>query len=330
MPDPQDLTLPPIAEGEDKSSPLCNRIRNNYRHLRKWAKRTSTDCFRLYDRAIPQYPLIIDFYAGRFCVHYISPSRDKPEPSPELIEEIHRILGSLFNIPEVAINWRTRRKTKQTRQYEKKDTAHEFFTVHEYGIKFKINLKDYLDTGLFLDHRETRQQVAALSKSKRVLNLFAYTCSFSVHAAAAGASYTKSVDMSNTYTAWGKDNFRLNALSLKNNDIVRADCLKFIDDEVWTGTKYDIIIIDPPTVSRSKKMSGLFEIQTDYVTLLSKALLLLNQEGIIFFSTNSRKFKLDETLFKECKIQEITAKTIPWDFHDKTIHRCWKISPARA
>lgn len=321
------LTLPPIAEGEDKTSILGNRIRKNYRHIRKWAKRTATDCFRLYDREIPQYPLIIDFYAGRFCVQFIAPSRDRPQPSQELIEETHKILKSIFNIGDEAIYWRTRIRSKQTRQYEKEDSSKEFFVVYEYGIKFKINLKDYLDTGLFMDHRETRQLVASLSKGKRVLNLFAYTCSFSVQAAATGASYTKSVDMSNTYTAWGKDNFRLNSLSPKNHDIVRADCLTFLDGEIRSGTKYDIIIIDPPTLSRSKKMSGLFEIQKDYVSLISKALALLNKEGLIIFSTNSRKFKFDETLFNNCKIQELTSKTIPWDFHDKKIHRTWKIAP---
>ena len=135
----------------------------------------------------------------------------------------------------------------------------------EYGVAFKINLLDYLDTGLFLDHRETRKIVASQAKDKRVFNLFAYTCSFSVHAAMAGASFTKSVDMSNTYTAWGKENFKLNNLSLKNNEIVREDCLKFLDDEIKAGDKYDIIIIDPPTISRSKKMDQMFDIQVDYI-----------------------------------------------------------------
>lgn len=320
------ISLPNIADGEDKSSVLGNRIRKNYRHVRKWARRTDTDCFRVYDREIAAYPLAIDFYANRFCVQYFARGRDGDEPSQELVDETTRALITVFGIDPEAIFWRTRMKSKKTRQYEKRGGFGEFFTVHEYGVKFKINLLDYLDTGLFLDHRETRRAVALMSQGKRVLNLFAYTCSFSVHAAVAGAIFTKSVDMSNTYTAWGKDNFILNTLSLKNNEIIRADCLKFLDEEIRSGAKYEVIIIDPPTISRSKKMEQLFDIQVDYETLITKALRLLTKEGVIFFSTNSRKFIFDESKFSFCAIEDISAKTFPIDFHDRHIHRCWRIS----
>lgn len=225
------------------------------------------------------------------------------------------------------IFWKTRIKRERTQQYEKIDAQERFFTVFEYGAKFKINLHDYLDTGLFLDHRETRQLAASMAKGKRLLNLFAYTCSFSVHAALAGASFTKSVDLSNTYTDWGRDNFLLNNISLKNHEIIRADCIKFLDEEIRSRTKYDLIIIDPPTISRSKKMDGLFDIQTDYPMLIAKALKLLSPEGTIFFSTNSRKFKFDTSLFESCDTKEISDKTLPIDFHNKKIHRCWKIKP---
>jgi 23S rRNA (cytosine1962-C5)-methyltransferase len=321
------VVLPTIADGEDKSSALGNRIRKNYKYVRKWAKRSATDCFRIYDREIRQYPLAIDFYAGRFCVQYFSRTRGQDDPPAELVEEIVHLLGKIFGASRESIYWRTRAKHKETRQYEKIGDSKEFFTVLEYGVKFKINLHDYLDTGLFLDHRETRRMVASISKGKRLLNLFAYTCSFSVHAAVAGAQFTKSVDMSNTYTAWGRDNFLLNSISLKNHEIVRADCLKFLDDEIRFGIKYDVIVIDPPTISRSKKMSQLFDIQVDYVFLILKALKLLSSGGVIFFSTNSRKFVLDESRFSSCSIEDISAKTIPLDFHDPKIHRCWKISP---
>lgn len=320
------ISLPEIVSGEDKTSPLVNRIRKNYRHLRKWAKRSATDCFRIYDREIREYPLAIDFYSGRFCVQYFSRISDGSTPPNELVEEIEKALHAIFGDGCGTIYWRTRAKTKETRQYEKISESKDFFTVLEYGVKFKVNLQDYLDTGLFLDHRETRRYVASISKGKRVLNLFAYTCSFSVHAAMAGALFTKSVDMSNTYTEWGKDNFRLNDLSLKNHDIIRADCLKFLDEEIGSGEKYDIIIIDPPTISRSKKMTQLFDVQVDYVGLISKSLKLLTKEGIIFFSTNSRKFIFDNQLFPFCLVQDISEKTIPIDFQDPKIHRCWKIS----
>lgn len=314
-----------IAEGEDKSSPFVNCIRNNYRHLRKWAKRTATDCFRIYDRDVPRYPFAIDYYAGRFCVHYFA-TKQADEPPSDSIAEVNHALCKIFGIDSDAIFWRTRSRTKgETRQYDKLGGSREFFEVYEYGLKFWVNLVDYLDTGLFLDHRETRKLVAGESKGKRVLNLFAYTCSFSVHAAAAGAQHTKSVDMSNTYTAWGRENFVLNGFSEANNSIVRADCLRFLDDEIRSQTRYDIIVVDPPTISRSKKMSGMFDIQEDYITLLSKALRLLVPGGVLFFSTNARKFAFDESQFKECTIADISAKTLPIDFRDPKIHRCWRI-----
>ncbi len=315
--------LPQIVDGEDKSSPLKNCIRNNYRHLRKWAKRTQTDCFRIYDKQIKEFPLAIDFYAGRFCVHYFS---DDDAPRTDLVEAATHAICSLFDVTPDALFSRTRIKREKTQQYEKTGENKEFFTVREYGAHFRVNLLDYLDTGLFLDHRETRRLVASMSKDKRVLNLFAYTCSFSVHAALSGAQFTKSVDMSNTYTTWGRNNFSLNALSLKNNPVIRADCLKFLEEEILSREKYDIIIIDPPTISRSKKMDQMFDIQIDYIPLLTKALQLLSKDGLIIFSTNSRKFAFDESLFPACNIVDISSKTIPVDFHNQKIHRCWKIS----
>lgn len=167
--------------------------------------------------------------------------------------------------------------------------------------------------------------VAQMAKGKRLLNLFAYTCSFSIHAALAGASSTTSVDLSNTYTQWGRENFVLNDLPLSKNDVIRADCLKFLDDEAFTTKKYDIIVIDPPTISRSKKMDQMFDIQLDYIPIISQALRILAPEGTLFFSTNSRKFKFDASNFDDCTIEEITDKTIPIDFHNQKIHRCWKI-----
>lgn len=315
--------LPNIADGEDKSSPLKNRIRKNYRHLKKWASRSQTNCFRIYDRDIKEYPLAIDYYDGRFCVHFFTNTRDSDDPRQDLYDEATDAITSIFNASTDSIYWRTRIKREKTEQYEKADGSKEFFTVLEYGLKFKVNLVDYLDTGLFLDHRETRRLVASMAKGKRLLNLFAYTCSFSVHAAAAGAAYTKSVDMSNTYTEWGRENFLLNSLPLKTNPIVREDCFKFLEEE---EEQYDLIVIDPPTISRSKKMDNMFDIQFDYIFLIQKALELLTPHGTLFFSTNSRSFKFDESQFDECTILDITKKTIPLDFHNQKIHCCWQIS----
>lgn len=311
------MILPTIIDGEDKSSPLKNRIRKNYKHLRKWAKRTETDCFRIYDRDIKEYPLAIDIYAGRFCVHYFSFDKDAPELDTQEVDEV---LKSLFGPCQIYSRSRIRRGKFE--QYEKRADGKEFFVATEHGIKFNINLENYLDTGLFLDHRMARKIVASRARGKRLLNLFAYTCSFSVHAAASGATFTKSVDLSNTYTAWGRDNFELNSLPARNNVIVRDDCMKFLQQE---GEKYDIIVIDPPTISRSKRMDEMFDVQKDYTTLITLALKLLNEEGVIYFSTNYRRFVFQPEFFASTTIEEISEKTVPEDFNKKNIHRCWKI-----
>ncbi len=291
--------------------------------MRKWANRTKTNCFRIYDKDIKEYPLAIDYYDGRFCVHYFTSTPDSDEPRQEHYEAVMTALSSLFSAPPESIYWRIRMKREKTEQYEKAGEAKQFFVVFEYGVQFWVNLTDYLDTGLFLDHRETRRFVASMAAGKRLLNLFAYTCSFSVHAAAAGALFTKSIDLSNTYTDWGKENFLLNSLPITNNVILREDCLQFLDKEQGA---YDLIVIDPPTISRSKKMHQMFDIQKDYPFLISRALALLSPGGTLIFSTNSRDFDFDDHLFDGCRIIDISKKTIPIDFHNQKIHRCWKIS----
>ncbi len=321
------MLLPEIANGEDKSSAFVNCIRNTYRHVRKWAKRTATNAFRIYDRELYHYPLAIDYYAGRYSVHYFLQDRDQDEPPQAIVQEVEKALYDLFRVNPDDIYWRSRMRRKKLEQYEKKDETLEFFTVQEYGVRFKVNLVDYLDTGLFLDHRETRQLVASHANNKRLLNLFSYTASFSVHAAVKGASYTKSVDMSNTYSDWAKDNFLLNDLSLQTNKIVRADCIKFLEEE---SERYDLIVIDPPTISRSKKMDGMFDIQEDYIFLIQKALNLLLPGGTIFFSTNSRKFLFENSHFPNCKIIDISNKTLPIDFKDPKIHKTFKIQSTLA
>lgn len=320
------INLPPILNGEDKSCPLLNCIRNNYRHAKKWAKRTNTNCFRIYDREISHFPLAIDFYDQRYCVHFFNRQQKSEDTVNNLQAYVNGVLIKLLGALPERIFWRSRQKAKETRQYEKRDNKREFFPVVEYGVKFLINLTDYLDTGLFLDHRETRQFISSLCNQKVVLNLFAYTCSFSVHAAIRGAKSTKSVDMSNSYTRWGKENFILNAISMSNHEIIREDCLKFLDSESKTKNKYDVIFIDPPTISRSTKMDKLFDIQEDYRFILEKSLSLLNKGGVIFFSTNSRKFRFDENLFPYCRVVNATQKTIPFDFHEKKIHQSWLIT----
>lgn len=323
MTHPDTLFLPILNDGEDKSCPLKNRIRKNYQQMRKWGQKTKTNSFRIYDRDIKEFPLAIDFYDKRFCVHYYSSSKED-DTIPERIKiPCVKALVSLFRIEERHIYWRNRIRREKMEQYEKSDDSEESFTTIEYGVTFKVNLRDYLDTGLFLDHRETRQRVAKEAQGKHLLNLFSYTGAFSVHAAVQGALSTTSVDLSNTYLAWCIDNFRLNNIPLENHSIIRCDCLQFLNQK--SPKLFDLIVIDPPTLSRSKKMDQMFDIQKDYISLIKKSLPLLSLDGTLYFSTNSRRFSFEPDFFPECQIQEITQETIPLDFRNHRIHACWKI-----
>lgn len=320
----EEFFLPIILDGEDKECFLKNRIRKNYKHIRKWAKKSMTNCFRIYDHEVPGFPFAIDYYDQSFYIqHFVK--EDTEEQSGQIKEKVTTALKDLFNANSSEIFWRNRNKREKLEQYEKLGSEKEFKVVLEYGVMFYVNLTDYLDTGLFLDHRETRQIVAKECMGKTLLNLFAYTCSFSVHAAKLGATFTKSVDLSNTYTAWGEENFLLNHFNLNQNVVVRADCLKFLDQEVISGRRYDVIVIDPPTISRSKKMDQFFDVQKDYIFLVKKGLSLLAEGGKIFFSTNLRSFSFDLDQFSDCKVIDISKKTLPIDFHNQKIHKCFVI-----
>ncbi|NNM81323.1 MAG: methyltransferase [Burkholderiales bacterium] len=287
-----------------------NRLRKNAKHLSKWGKRRGISCYRLYERDIQEYPYIVDFYEGR--VHLQSLSGEIPDG---IVPEISRAL----ELPLESIHCKQRGGQKEG-QYLGTGKEGDDFVVSEGGNQFIVNLDAYLDTGLFLDHRNMRKMIGERAFGKRFLNLFAYTGSFSVYAAKGGAISTTTVDLSNTYLDWAKRNFVLNGMDLNKNILIRSDVKKFLEE--WKG-EYDLIVLDPPTFSNSKKMEGNFDVQRDHVSMIEACMRLLAPGGALYFSNNLRSFRLDEEALSGYEFSEISAQTVPEDFRNRKIHRSW-------
>jgi len=249
---------------------------------------------------------------------------DPVKAENRLIEALSAIPVAL-DIPPEHMVLKVRRRQKGAAQYEKQAEQGRFHVVEECGCRFYVNFDDYLDTGLFLDHRSTRLMIGQMARGKRFLNLFGYTGSATVHAAVGGAVATTTVDMSNTYLDWAKRNLALNGIDGRRHQFVQADCLAWLDAEVAAGNcRYDLIFLDPPTFSNSKRMAGSFDIQRDHVDLINDAASLLTPGGELVFSTNNRKFRLDAEALAPLRVEDISAKTIPKDFErNSKIHYCW-------
>jgi 23S rRNA (cytosine1962-C5)-methyltransferase len=311
---------------EEKIQMFRNRLSKVFRHLGKQAKRQGISCYRLYDRDLPEFPLIIDVYEDKI---YLSEYRAKHSLTEEQHEAwLNESLQAIAAITQVADEniylKQRKRKTDRQDQYQKTGEELEFFVVAEAGLKFKVNLSDYLDTGLFLDHRITRGMVREQSKDKDVLNLFCYTASFSVYAAAGGAASVTSVDLSKTYLNWAEDNFRLNGLYDANkHHFVHADVLQWLDE--LKESSFDIIILDPPTFSNSKRMKDFLDIQQDHADLINKCLFIMKPGGQMYFSTNYRKFQLAADQIGASAITDITKATTPFDFEGKLRRYCYRI-----
>lgn len=323
---------PVVGEAQRYAQDFINRLQKNQKKLSKWLKREGVECYRLYDADLPEYNLAVDRYQDYWVIQeYRAPkSIDPKKASQRLFDALTGIVeGGLAESDRVIVKQRQRQQGHQ--QYQKIDEQKNRIIVREYDAKFYVNLQDYLDTGLFLDHRNMRRWLFEHSRGKRVLNLFAYTGSASVHAALGGASRVTTVDMSNTYLNWAKDNFRLNHLTISDHEFIRADCLKWLSDSV-TQT-YDLIFLDPPTFSNSKKMEGVFDIQRDHIDLIDKAMRCLNENGTLVFSNNKRQFKLDEQAMAErgYQWQNFSKQSLPVDFErNKSIHQCWLITRIQA
>ncbi len=318
------------ARYQEQRSAILNRLRKNYKHLGKWARKNKIQAYRVYDADIPEYSAAIDIYGDWVHVQeYQAPSSIEINKARHRFEMLVDVLPEVLPVDVKHIVVKTRRQQKGLSQYEKQANERNEFSILENDLKFSINLTDFLDTGLFLDHRLTRQlvaeKVAQREQSCRFLNLFSYTSSVSVYAASAGAE-TTSVDMSNTYINWSKRNFILNKLDLKKHVLIKSDCIKWLKLAHNQQQLFDVIFIDPPTFSNSKSMEDIFDVQKDHLFLIESAMKLLVEDGEIIFSNNFRRFKLDKSLTENYKVEDITASTIPEDFkRNQKIHRCYVI-----
>ncbi|MET0066852.1 MAG: class I SAM-dependent methyltransferase [Candidatus Thiodiazotropha sp.] len=306
-----------------------NRLRKNQRHWSKWARRRGIGCYRCYDRDIPEFPLAIDWYESE--VHAQVYARKGQDPLDEAAEaEIGETITRVLEIPDSALAFKTRQRQRGLAQYEKTGARGRPRIVHEGGLQFEVDLHSYLDTGLFLDHRETRQWVRERARGRRMLNLFAYTGSFSVYAAAGGALSTTSVDLSNTYQSWTHRNLTLNGFDGDEHALVRADVFEYLERAVRERRQFGLIVLDPPSFSNSKKMLEILDVQRDHPRLIEACLKLLTPTGILVFSTNRRRFKLDPQIESLPGVEEITRITLPEDFKRHPAHRCWSLRPAES
>jgi 23S rRNA (guanine2445-N2)-methyltransferase / 23S rRNA (guanine2069-N7)-methyltransferase len=309
---------------------FANRLRKNLQRLDPWAEREHIDCFRVYDADMPEYAFAIDLY-GRDARHvyvqeYAPPKTVNQESARERRREALAVLPEVLDVAPAQVHSRVRKPQKGAEQYEKRDSAAERHAIQEGGLKFWVNFRDYLDTGLFLDHRIMRSMLRAWSQDADFLNLFCYTGSATVYAAAGGARSTTGVDLSNTYLDWAHENLLLNGFRGGNHELYRADCLAWLEEQEPRGPRFDLIFLDPPTFSNSKRMEGVLDVQRDHVGMIRRSLKLLRPGGRLVFSTNYTRFKLDSDALADLAIEDISAATIPKDFERHArIHKCFVV-----
>ena len=315
----------------DRSSTVAvdfaNRLQKNIKKIEKWAKQQGLDAYRLYDADLPEYNVAVDRYGDHIVVQeYAAPKNiDENKARQRLLDAVTATL-QVTGIETNKLILKVRQKQKGTNQYEKLANKGEYFYVNEYGARLWVNLTDYLDTGLFLDHRLTRKMVGEMAKGKDFLNLFAYTGSATVYAALGGAKSTTTVDMSNTYLNWAEQNLILNDIEGKQHKLIQADCLQWLEK---CDRQFDLIFVDPPTFSNSKRMEDSWDVQRDHIKLMRNLKRILRPCGTIVFSNNKRGFKMDFDALDELGLSavEISAKTLPLDFErNKQIHNCWIVT----
>jgi 23S rRNA (guanine2445-N2)-methyltransferase / 23S rRNA (guanine2069-N7)-methyltransferase len=322
----------------ERAQMLGNRVAKNARHLARWAKREAVSCYRLYDCDIPELPIAIDRYEDALVIADCRlPARadhgEDTDPAHRaawlgaMVEASGRALGVVA--ADVFVKERQPLRERQLgHQYERLGDRAAWREVSEAGHRFRINLSDYLDTGLFLDHRLTRKRVAAEPGAHSMLNLFCYTGAFSVYCGAAGMT-TTSVDLSTTYLDWARTNLELNHLDPAAHTLIRGDVRDVLDDLLRRGQRFDLAVVDPPTFSNSKRMTTTWEVERDHAELLAQVTKVVRPGGVLWFSTNRRRFTLDPDLAsrlpRRAKIEDLSAATIPLDFRDPHIHRAYRL-----
>lgn len=323
---PVDASPRPPRPRSEGALALINRLKKNHKQLAGWAARAELEAYRVYDADIPEYAVAVDLYRDWAVVQeYAAPPEIDEGRAAVRLREALAAVPEALGVPPGQVICKRRERAKGGGQYGRRAELGQMIEVREGRARFLVNLTDYLDTGLFLDHRETRARLAELARGRRVLNLFAYTATASVAAGLGGALSTTSVDMSKIYCAWARRNLDLNGLRAPNHAVIEAECGAFMAEEL---RRYGLIFLDPPTFSNSKRMRGVLDVQRDHVALIRGALRLLERGGILIFSTNFRRFRLDAEALADLKIEDRTAATIPRDFaRSPKIHRCFQIEP---
>lgn len=304
---------------------FINRLVKMQRHTGKWARRQGITCYRVYDNDLPDFPFAVDLYEDILHVsEYARNHGMEPGAHADWLDGCLSALSTVFDIPVNRIYLKFRERQKGLQQYERFSRSGDTFIVREQGMRFYIKPADYLDTGLFVDHRNTRRMVGEAASGKRVLNLFAYTGAFTVYAAAGGAAGTTTVDLSNTYLQWADRNLHLNGLEHQRHRMEQADAMAWL--RARAEERWDLAVVDPPTFSNSKRMDDVFDVQRDHVWMLNRVLQRIVPGGTVFFSTNFRKFRMDAAALQARAVQDISRQTVPEDFRNKRIHQCFRLT----
>lgn len=321
--------MPPDERGEGARM-LANRLAKNLKNLAKWRRQKQIHCYRLYDADLPEYALAVDIYEGEekwiHVQEYAAPKSVDPKRARRRLREALSVIPEVLEVPDDKLFFKVRQRQKGRAQYERQGSSGRYHQVSEGGLRFLVNFEDYLDTGLFLDHRDTRQLLGKLAAGRRFLNLFAYTGTASVYAAAGGALSTTTVDLSRTYLQWAQRNLALNGLDGPMHELIQDDCRRWLAQRRNEG-RYGLIFIDPPSFSTSKRMEGTLDVQRDHGALLRRTVELLAPDGILIFSNNLRSFRMDTQALQDLELEDISKATLPRDFgRSPRIHSCWKIT----